>query len=641
MLVTDPRNRAGLSEIMTHPWMTKGFNGAPDNFLPHREPLREPLDQSVIDKMTGFDFGSSDFISKQLDSILGSEEYQRAVRSAARRQTAHPHESDRKSRGMFDFYQRRKSANSKDALTNSSAEGLALGEDPVNAFSPFVSVYYLVREKMDRERTEANPGALSIPQTASEKHSSTSEIMPPQAAYTNPASYEIAGEAPTGGRARPRARTHGEDDAPDEVAKARESKVPTVTTTLARNDTTPSKRENVAVGLFRRFSARRTKEPEREKPPVSTPTIAPESNHEPSTASPLKSLTTRKPKDRDNPPSAYANIASNHRDLLAPLDAEGPNSRKTRGLGRSTSMNAADFRSRWTRRGASEGPSPQPSFGELEKVQSEGAEVEDVPDSDSATPTRPRAAASRAKSLGHAARENIQARRALREQSREEDLPEETDQDLLVDDDTTAEASRSGDTMKPVYLKGLFSVSTTSNKPIQVIRSDIIRVLRQLGVEYREIRGGFSCRNMPSADLKKTAEAGMGLATTDKSPAPARRKISFASARTAEREELLEQQRQAAAQKGASRKAGHEGTSISNSDESDDEPAASVQEPRAAGETTTQVQSDMGQSVALRFEILVVKVPFLSLHGLQFKKVDGGTWQYKKMAETILAELNL
>jgi hypothetical protein len=49
----------------------------------------------------------------------------------------------------------------------------------------------------------------------------------------------------------------------------------------------------------------------------------------------------------------------------------------------------------------------------------------------------------------------------------------------------------------------------------------------------------------------------------------------------------------------------------------------------------------MGSSMSLVFEILIVKVPLLTLHGIQFKKVDGGTWQYKNMAQTILSELRL
>ena len=63
--------------------------------------------------------------------------------------------------------------------------------------------------------------------------------------------------------------------------------------------------------------------------------------------------------------------------------------------------------------------------------------------------------------------------------------------------------------------------------------------------------------------------------------------------------------------------------------------------PRAPGETSTHVKDDMGGDLALKFEIFIVKVPLLTLHGIQFKKVDGGTWQYKNMAQMILGELRL
>ena len=54
---------------------------------------------------------------------------------------------------------------------------------------------------------------------------------------------------------------------------------------------------------------------------------------------------------------------------------------------------------------------------------------------------------------------------------------------------------------------------------------------------------------------------------------------------------------------------------------------------RPAGETTTHVQSDVGESMVLRFEIFLVKVPLLSLHGIQFKKVEGNVmviWMRKE-----------
>ena len=167
--MTNPKERASLQEIMNHPWITKGFGGPPDNFLPHREPLQLPLDPRVIEKMEGFDFGTPEYITTQLTKTLESAEYQHAVRAAARRQTSSTPEVERK-RGVFDFYKRRNSI-SRDTLSDPSSEGLPIGEDPVNAYNPLISIYYLAREKLEREQREANPGALGIPASSMKNHS--------------------------------------------------------------------------------------------------------------------------------------------------------------------------------------------------------------------------------------------------------------------------------------------------------------------------------------------------------------------------------------------------------------------------------------------------------------------------------------
>ncbi|KAH7009450.1 kinase associated domain 1-domain-containing protein [Microdochium trichocladiopsis] len=62
---------------------------------------------------------------------------------------------------------------------------------------------------------------------------------------------------------------------------------------------------------------------------------------------------------------------------------------------------------------------------------------------------------------------------------------------------------------------------------------------------------------------------------------------------------------------------------------------------RLPGETTTHVQHDMGDNTVVAFEMLIVKVPLLSLHGLQFKRIEGNTWQFKNLAGHILKELRL
>jgi hypothetical protein len=115
--------------------------------------------------------------------------------------------------------------------------------------------------------------------------------------------------------------------------------------------------------------------------------------------------------------------------------------------------------------------------------------------------------------------------------------------------------------------------------------------------------------------------------------------------RDRERDEFREQNRAPQTPKSRSRPSPVD-HSFTNTDESDDSDEREDRRPRggralAAGETTTHVQSDLGDLAPLVFEVLIVKVPLLQLHGLQFKKVDGGTWQYKSMAQRILENLRL
>ncbi|KAH6688229.1 kinase-like domain-containing protein [Verticillium dahliae] len=260
MLVTDPKQRAAMPEVMSHPWMLKGYGSPPDNYLPLREPLTLPLEPEVITAMTGFNFGSPDNIKAQLTRTIESEEYQRAVRTYQReKELPQPTRDVEKRRGFgFDFYKRRNSGTSRDTLTAPSSEGLQLGSDPLNAFSPLVSIYYLVREKQERDRIELHPGQVSQPaQTPlqqkegkdkeSAKDHNPPQITPPQAAHTNTAAYEMPGERATGGRSRPRARTHGEDDEPEALVRAQLS--PAIAQPSEPYSDGPPKKESTAAGI--------------------------------------------------------------------------------------------------------------------------------------------------------------------------------------------------------------------------------------------------------------------------------------------------------------------------------------------------------------------------------------------------------
>ncbi|KAH8598922.1 hypothetical protein B0O99DRAFT_505278 [Bisporella sp. PMI_857] len=663
MLVTDPERRATLQEIMNHQWMTKGFPGPPESHLPAREPITLPLDDSIIQLMTGFDFGPPETIKHQLTNIIDSHAYQRAVRLAAQEREAYvtPKEAEKK-RGVFDFYKRKGSTTSRDTLTNPSSEGLALGTDPVNAFHPLVSVYYLCREKQERDRRAANPGATSMPRAPSEAPLQLNEIPLPKPAHTNAAAYEMPGEKATGGRSRPRARTHGEDDVVESMKHVKISGSGPTSPAIIEPPQEPQHKESTAASILRRFSTRRRKDPS-ERP--SHPPIAggAKSPHEPL----RKSFSVRRTRDRetDDTPSSMLRSGSSqpqHSDLLAPPRSADNNSRSSKGLGRSTSVNSAEFRRRESRRGASETvpprvtykeppPPPPPTSGSDHSTMNE---KEEKPSRDAEkTHLNPKtASAMRAKSLGHARRESIQARRARREEAKDANVPEETDGELGDASGLSNERIDSAENVKPVFLKGLFSVSTTSTKPVSAIRSDIIRVLKQLGVEYNEIRGGFSCRHTPSIDLKKVVD--MPPSSHGAQTPGHKRRISFGGFMSGNNyqdrdrddyRDLEKSPRTPHTPRTPGRRHGDVSNTDSDASEVDSLGRNSRDQrgpsSRAVGETSTHVQSELGGSMILEFEIFIVKVPLLSLHGIQFKRLAGGTWQYKNMADQILRELKL
>ena len=636
MLVTDPKQRLPLSEVMTHPWMTKGFNAPPESFLPHREPLQLPLDASVIEKMTGFDFGSNDFITRGLTRVIESEDYQHAVR-LKNREAASLTPGGEKRKGVFDFYKRRNSISSRDTLPNLSAEALHLGTDPTSAYSPLISIYYLVREKQDRERLEVNPGALKIPSSPGEKPLKLPDLPPPEAAYTNSNAFEMPGEKATGGRSRPRARTHGEDEITEGVKKVNIKSTPASPAIVTTPAPPSGKKESMAGGLLRRFSTRRGKDYNRDPHPPALQLQPPDA-----AAPPRKSFSVRRARNKDSMSPMIHSAGSQPQQsnlLTPPLSTGGAVARAgNKILGRSTSVNSGDYRRRKAHVEENEGGAspllgdPPPTSGSDRSSIGGGPRVKisEPPPEDQKSAT-PRSATLRTtKSLGHARRESIQARRSRRE-PRSPNIPEDTD----VGEETEGEGQ--GD-IKRGFLKGLFSVSTTSSKPLPFIRADIVRVLNQLGVDYTEIKGGYSCRHAPSIDLKTVAEVSPASPDRQHFASPShRRRISFGvfNGSDRDREDVRD------LEKSSSRRQNPD-VSFTGS-ESEDEHGNRRRGPadRPAGETTTHVNNDLGENLVLKFEIFIVKVPLFSLHGIQFKKVAGGTWKYKNMAQKILDALRL
>lgn len=122
MLVVNPKNRASLREVMSHPWMTKGYNGPPSSYMPHRIPLQPPLDPKVIETIVQYELASSEQqVYHDLIDIISSDFYQKAVRN---------------------WYLRR----SGDVRYDPSIR------DPTSSFHPLVSIYFLVNEMLQRKQ---------------------------------------------------------------------------------------------------------------------------------------------------------------------------------------------------------------------------------------------------------------------------------------------------------------------------------------------------------------------------------------------------------------------------------------------------------------------------------------------------------
>lgn len=623
MLVTDPRSRASLHEILTHPWLLKGYSSPPENYLPAREPLALPLDPLVIQGMTGFEFGNPELITNQLNKLIESEEYQNAIKQSTR-ETPLTSANPEKRKGFgFDFYKRRSSTSSKDTLTNISSEVLTpyAQADPINAYHPLISIYYLVREKHQRARQGVVTGTqLSLPSSDVGNLAHIAIPKQPEAAHTSETSYELKGEpSPAGGRTRPRARTHGDEEVSEAMKKVNIGGHSPQPVPQIPKEEPAAKKESTVGSMLRRLSTRRHNSNRGDAdtgkiPGAPTLSLPPSDN----SASMRKSLSMRRSGE-----TARANLSPNisqggQPDLLTPpTSADGPNSNRSSKLGRSTSVSEVDWRRKNSRQKRFE-----------DSVGTAGSDItrskREPGDADAQTSSTGKMSTVRAKSVGHARKQSA-LRRSRKEGAGASGFGTAATELLEEDDaadattsagsgDGGASTTPSADYVKPVFLKGLFSVSTTSTKPPSEIRRDIIRVLHQLGVSYKEIKGGFSCVHRPSIDLKSVVDAPQAPEPTNMVSTSHRRKLSFGGGGGGQ-----------PVSKSATRR-NRADTSYTNSDASNESIHDGV----------------LGGSLILQFEIYIVKVPLLALHGIQFKSVNKtNTWQYKSLASRILSELRL
>jgi serine/threonine protein kinase len=144
-------------------------------------------------------------------------------------------------------------------------------------------------------------------------------------------------------------------------------------------------------------------------------------------------------------------------------------------------------------------------------------------------------------------------------------------------------AGRFDDHIKPVSLKGLFSVSNTSSKKPAVIREEILKVLKHLSISYQEYDGGFECKYASYANK-----------TIDGIPIPEEKiSTSLTLPRLFTRNTIGRR------------------------------PSYT---PTPASETNDTISGTRKRYVVY-FEINIVKIPLLGLHGIKFRRIGGDSWE--------------
>ncbi|KAJ2827899.1 Serine/threonine-protein kinase, partial [Coemansia sp. 'formosensis'] len=218
--------------------------------------------------------------------------------------------------------------------------------------------------------------------------------------------------------------------------------------------------------------------------------------------------------------------------------------------------------------------------------------------------------------------------------------------------DVTSPPPRADEYLKPVFLKGLFSVSTTSTKSPSAIRANLLGVLSEMPLRFHEGRGYFTCSMATTAGPSNLQEDALDTFTQDDMTTslssglhkPRRslrlpgvdRKISFRR-RVKHAEKTPSTQphtHDGMSSNDDNLSASHQSIADLSSDDAKDL-------SRPVAPPPMQAAPKSANNNAICFQIFLVRMPLLGLCGLQFRRVSGPTWKYKDLCSEILRRLKL
>lgn len=572
MLQVDPTKRASLYEVISHPWINKGYDYPISNHLPRRIPLTLPLDDDIIKTIASLDLGNYQNLSDELNSIVGSVEYQMSTEN---------------------WYKLMDQGRDYASASNSS-----ILPDPTGGFHPLVSIYYLVDEMKKRKKAKEEAVKAQLQEVEKRKIELQNEqIMSQNNLPPNPSDLplhdsEFNANAPeplfetaqvASHRGTPQFVTEQPKPTPppqmtppprslDPLARARSSSLsqqpvlestntpPSISFPPQAHTTGSPATNNIEVTkeasptpipaqqpqsshdsesnnktintLFRRLSKKSSKS--KLLSPQRTPDVNREEGYEsPSKNDPMirRGVSMKvTAKERSAKADAAASIAAAEASKAqASSQTIRPIIKEPKRHNRSQSINVSN--------NGKHGFVPVEYLPPLPNIDTETNQIVPTIQATSASGRKLHPTA-RSKSLGGHIRRDSQSGKhkssshqpplpnQMAAQNSDEMVSKDNEaaiydgffDDILLDDEgdvgeipqlTEDEIIDEFNNAKPnsmlsieypktIYLKGFFSVQTTSTKPLPVIRYNIINVLTRFGVKFQEVKGGFVCSHTPS-----------------------------------------------------------------------------------------------------------------------------------------------
>ncbi|SCU90281.1 LADA_0F02982g1_1 [Lachancea dasiensis] len=736
MLVVDPSKRASLKQVVNHQWMQRGYDFPPPSYLPHRVPLTsEALDAAVIKEMYRLEF-VDDVVEATawLQRILANPEYQHLVKQfwlnvskggvhEDPTRAFHPllsiyHLVDETLKRKLAKQQKRAAllaANQVPQALDVPTSGPIAGAPATPGTTPLMSPATSTGQSPPPSKREPStlmkkptvvppyPVVSPPPENPPTKPRPTVMVPPklalPEQAHTSPTSRKPLDPAFPSTELdvvlSPTPQSHDYDQATAALQKKAENSHRLVSSP----NNTPTEKTKFGT-MFRRLSQKRhtqhqeSQQQQQQQQPQSQQIQQP---HHAQQQQPVQRLSAQQ--------APGTTMKKTHTRTVS----ENVPSTRIESYGAPWPNNSVNTKQQAELPAL---PSNAASMVKDQQQAEDGIQRLQITDEDKPLPTlavpkgRKMHPSARAKSVGHARRESVKVMRPPFSNNMDHQVMHMNDDGFLESSDdgrsdyannievTTAQDERelsdqeilaiaskapmgsmpSIDYPRSLFLKGFFSVQTTSSKPLPIVRYKIISVLNKLNIEFKEVKGGFVCLHKQSYipptnqqpqqpiimlnDVSSMGSNNSGGTSHRRNFSVGGQQSSISRQGSVRRQASLNRSQQPGVAATPLAASTHERnlsiispnngngsipevSSASLESLNQDDILTTSKAHNLNSTTGTTVENDTKARPPLKFEIHIVKVRIVGLAGIHFKKVSGNTWMYKELASHILSELNL